>query len=220
MKSQEELTALNSNVLSPSTIRCYSSIMRSHFQDIMDTEYSALHSLRISEILALDQTSISNGVIYVRGAVVPDKDNKPVYKKTNKNATSTRDIPVMIPRLLEIWPKKGNTLHFQGQSSLRRQIQRVCKANGLPDISVHCLRHSFASLAYHLRWDMMTTCRIGGWNTSYCVEKIYTHLSIQDRNKDIEAMKKYYTSIRPCGDTIFAISVPRQKPIERSRNCS
>lgn len=151
-----------------------------------------LHSLRISEILALDQTSIKDGIIHVKGAVVPDKDNKFVRKDTNKTKKSTREVPVMIPRLLEIWPKEGRTLRFQSQTTLREQIQRVCKKTGVTMISIHGLRHSFASLAYHLKWDVMTTCRIGGWSTPNTVQKIYTHLANKDKDKNVEAMKYYY----------------------------
>ena len=151
----------------------------------------ALHSLRISEIKALKPDSIQNGVIRVRGAVVPDKDGKFVYKETNKNDPSRRDIQVMIPRLTEIWPSDGEIV-LQADSPRRRMIERVCKKNGLPVISIHGLRHSFASLAFHLKWDILTTCSVGGWGDTTCVERIYTHLSKLDKDDNIEAMKKFY----------------------------
>ena len=152
----------------------------------------ALHSLRISEIRALQQDSIENDIIHVRGAVVPDKNNQYVKKETNKNATSRRDVPVMIPRLSEIWPDAGEELKFQGLSPMRRMIERVCKDNDLPIITIHGLRHSFASLAYHLGWDIMTTCVVGGWSTPTCVQKIYTHLAVTDKNSNVERMKAFY----------------------------
>jgi integrase len=154
----------------------------------------ALHSLRSSEVRALKQGSIQNGVIQVRGAVVPDKNNKFVEKDTNKNATSRRDVPVMIPRLTEIWPKEGEELKFQAPSPLRRMIERVCNEQGLPVITMHGLRHSFASLAYHLKWDIRTTCAVGGWSDSTCVQKIYTHLAARDKNEDIQKMIAFYAT--------------------------
>lgn len=152
----------------------------------------ALHSLRQSEYLALNQQSIENGVIHVSGAVVPNKDNKLVFKQTNKTVKSARDIPVMIPRLLEIWPKDGQTLKFQSHTTLHRHLHSICEKNKLPLISIHCLRHSFASLAYHLNWSILTTMRIGGWSTPNCVQNIYTHLSMMDKNDDIAKMKLFY----------------------------
>lgn len=151
----------------------------------------ALHSLRISEIRALTPDSLKKGVIHVRGAVVPDKNEKLVQKPTNKNDPSRRDIQVMIPRLTEIWPKEG-TIKLQAASPLRRMIERVCKENGLPVITIHGLRHSFASLAYHLKWDEMTTCAVGGWSDPTCVHRIYTHLSKLDLNDNVEKMKAFY----------------------------
>lgn len=151
----------------------------------------ALHSLRISEIRALKPESIRRGVIRVRGAVVPDKNDKMVYKETNKNDPSRRDIQVMIPRLLEIWPKEGE-IKLQAASPLRRMIERVCVKNDLPVITIHGLRHSFASLAYHLKWDERTTCAVGGWGDPTCVHRIYTHLSRLDKNDNIERMKQFY----------------------------
>ncbi len=151
----------------------------------------ALHSLRISEIRALKPESIKKGVIHVRGAVVPDKDGKLVYKETNKNDPSRRDVQVMIPRLTEIWPTEGE-IKIQAASPLRRQIEKICTQKGITVVSIHGLRHSFASLAYHLKWDERTTCAVGGWGDPTCVHRIYTHLSKLDKNDNIEKMKEFY----------------------------
>lgn len=160
----------------------------------------ALHSLRISEIRALTPDSIKRGVIRVRGAVVPDKNDKLTYKEANKNDPSRRDIQVMIPRLTAIWPKEG-TIKLQAASPLRRQLEKVCKQNSLPVITIHGLRHSFASLAYHLKWDERTTCAVGGWGDPTCVHRIYTHLSKLDKNDNIEKMKQFYNGQNTNGIT-------------------
>ena len=151
----------------------------------------ALHSLRISEIRALKPDSIKKGVIRVRGAVVPNKEDKLVFKEANKNDPSRRDIQVMIPRLTEIWPSAGE-IKLQAASPLRRQIEKICTQNNLTVVTIHGLRHSFASLAYHLKWDERTTCAVGGWGDPTCVHRIYTHLSKLDKNDNIEKMKAFY----------------------------
>ena len=152
----------------------------------------ALHSLRMSEILALTQSSIVNGKIQVRGAVVRNKDNEYVLKEQNKTYASTRDVDVMIPRLAEIWPQEGEQLEFQKHSSANSMLEDVCTKAGLPVLTMHELRHSFASLAYHLKWDVMTTCQVGGWNNADTVQRIYTHLAEKDKNENIERMKAFY----------------------------
>lgn len=150
----------------------------------------ALHSLRMSEILAMKQGSVANGVIHVRGAVVIDQNGDYVFKEENKTSRSRRDIPVMIPRLEEIWPKEDPSI--QKHAAINEMVQSICKQAGLPPITMHSLRHSFASLAWHLGWDVMTTCAVGGWHTPAVVQGIYTHLAEQDKNSDIERMKAFY----------------------------
>lgn len=49
--------------------------------------------------------SISGAGIKVRGAVVMNKNNELVPKDTNKTYKSTRGIPIMIPRILEVLPE-------------------------------------------------------------------------------------------------------------------
>ena len=71
----------------------------------------------------------------------------------------------------------------------------------LPVISLHCLRHSFASLAYHLKWGILTTMKLGGWSTPDCVQKIYTHLSSREENDDIKTMKEFFN---PENNTVVA----------------
>ena len=63
----------------------------------------ALSSLRISEIQALRWEDIPEDPDFIRvqGAVVLNEDNKYQRKAQNKNATSTRNVPVMIPELTE-----------------------------------------------------------------------------------------------------------------------
>lgn len=151
-----------------------------------------LHSLRMSEALKLDAAEdITDGVIHVRGAVVPDKTNKLVEKQTNKNRTSHRDIPVMIPRLLELLPAEGKAVTVWS-STVSKHVIKACARACLPLCSPHDLRRSFASLAYHLQWSERTVQQVGGWNDLNTVHKIYVKLSQKDVNADIEKMKNYY----------------------------
>lgn len=153
----------------------------------------ALHGLRLSELLDLDVSQISDENILVKGATVINKDNRLVHKATNKNKTSRRVVPVLIPRLLEVLPSEGKavTLH---PNTVSRGIRRLCLSAGLPECSAHDLRRSFASLAYHLKWDSMTTMRVGGWSNLHTVEKVYRKLAEKDKNADIEKMLAFYTN--------------------------
>ena len=61
----------------------------------------ALHSLRRSELLAVtwDDIDLAAGTIRVSGAVVQDELHQFVTNETNKTATSTRTVPIMIQEL-------------------------------------------------------------------------------------------------------------------------
>lgn len=155
----------------------------------------ALHSLRRSEILAVTVGKIDRerNVILVEGAVVRGK-NGMVEKETNKTSASRREVPIMIPRLLELMPDAppDTKLITYKANSLYDKINRACRKADLPEVGVHGLRRSFASLAYHLKWDMMTTMRIGGWDDDKVVREIYTKLSSKDIDKDVKKMLRFY----------------------------
>lgn len=154
----------------------------------------ALNGLRRSELLHLtaDDVDTDNGIIHVRGASVIGLNNKLTDKETNKNQTSARDVHIVIPRLNELIRGKKGRLITTNPTTLYGLINGLCEKHGLPQVGVHGLRHSFASLAYHLKWSESTTMREGGWSNPDTVHRIYTHLANQDANADIERMKQFF----------------------------
>lgn len=150
----------------------------------------ALSSLRRSELKALtwDCVDFERKTITVKGAMVY-ADGGMVHKKQNKTASSNRVVPMIPPleaalRLVE--DKNGYVVRFNG-SYLYQRINEICEKNGLPKVGVHGLRHSFASLAYHLNIPEKIAMEIGGWADDGTMRKIYTHLAqkdIADRARD------------------------------------
>ncbi len=154
----------------------------------------ALHGLRRSELLHLTTEDIDaeKGIITVRGASVIGEGNRLVDKEDNKTERSTRVVHIVIPRLTELLEGRSGRLITTNPTTLYGSINDVCRKHKLPEIGVHGCRHSFASLAYHLKWSEATTMREGGWKNSKVVHEIYTHLAAQDANQDIEEMRKFY----------------------------
>lgn len=154
----------------------------------------ALHGLRRSEILHLSSDDVDTdiGIIHVRGASVIADGNKLTDKATNKTTSSCRDVHIVIPRINDLVGDKNGTLITTNPTTLYGLINKLCEKNNLPQVGVHGLRHSFASLAYHLGWSEATTMREGGWSNSDTVHRIYTHLAAQDANEDINRMKNFY----------------------------
>lgn len=152
----------------------------------------ALSSLRRSELKALtwDCINFEKKTISVKGAMVyAGKDGGMVHKKQNKTAASNRIVP-MIPPLedaLRTADRKSEYVVPQGGTCLFKRINAACEAHNLPKVGVHGLRHSFASLAYHLQIPEKIAMEIGGWSDDGTMRKIYTHLAqkdIADRAKD------------------------------------
>lgn len=152
----------------------------------------ALSSLRRSELKALtwDCVNLEKKTITVKGAMVyAGKENGMVHKKQNKTATSNRIVPI-IPPLEEALRAADRISEYvvpQGGTFLFERINAVCSKSGLPKVGVHGLRHSFASLAYHLQIPEKIAMEIGGWSDDGTMRKIYTHLAqkdIAERAKD------------------------------------
>ncbi len=145
----------------------------------------ALHSLRSSEIFGLmwDRIDLEHGLIDVRGAMVRDEHNQFVRKRENKTERSARTVVIVIPRLRELLgeveDKTGDVMQCR-PNTLYRNVNKVCRAAGLTEVGVHDLRHTFASLCYHLGVPELETVRRGGWADSRIVHEIYTHLAARD----------------------------------------
>ena len=164
----------------------------------------ALSSLRLSEISALRWEDIPKNpeFIRVRGAVVRGADFKLVAKKQNKNASSSRNVPVLIPELaaaIERDRKPEGPVLTGRQSTLRDRIHAACQSAGITDVTIHGLRHSFASLCYHLNVPEKIVMDIGGWADLATVHKIYTHIARSDLSRYKTAISDFYNP-KPKGD--------------------
>lgn len=155
----------------------------------------ALHSMRLSELIAVkpENIDLKKDVIKIRGARVLNKDGGVVYKELNKTEASRREIPIVIPRLKELLTPEVMKREWVADYSEKRlydKVNAVCVKCGLPKVGVHGLRHSFASLAYHLKWQKKSTQQVGGWTNSTIVDEVYSHNA--DLDSDIKKMKRYY----------------------------
>ena len=157
----------------------------------------ALHGLRFSEISALSwqDIDVERKQIFIRGAAVPNEQNRLVWKETNKNASPRRIVPVMIDRMIELVTEADRSDEFVTSvknSSLFHHINRICQHNNLPEVGVHGLRHSFVSLAFSLGVPEELTMQIGGWRDYQTMRKIYKHLAQKDIAKHIAGLTAFF----------------------------
>lgn len=144
----------------------------------------ALSSLRRAEIAGLkwDDIDLGRNIINVTATIVPDENHKFVYRREMKNVTSRRIVPIIPPlqeALAKVERKEGFVVK-NDPNTYMMWINRVCEKSGLPRVGLHGLRHSFASLAYHLGMSEKVAMQIGGWADHQTMHKIYTHISQKD----------------------------------------
>ena len=146
-----------------------------------------LHGLRKSEMLAVTDSDIKDGYIYVRGSIVRTEANTYVSRQSNKTIKSRRQVPIFIDRL--------STLSLERNcrpDTIGRRFQRLCEENGLPQIGLHGLRHSFVSLCYYLGISLMVTMRYGGYSNPTVVQSIYTHLANRELKDSEKKLKQFF----------------------------
>lgn len=159
----------------------------------------ALMSMRISEIDMLRWEDISPDAdfIHTNGARVLDENNKWVEKREQKNAASDRNVPLLIPELRAAvkrdWQPEGKLLAVS-QATLRNAVTRVCARAGIKRVTVHQLRHSFASLSAHLGVPKEISREIGGWSNDKVMDEIYTHVARADIERYKTKMWEFYNS--------------------------
>lgn len=160
----------------------------------------ALSGLRRSELLAVrwEDIDLDAGCIRVRGAAVPDERGQLVYREENKNTTSRRTVPFLLPRLraiLEDAEPVGEYVVTCNYNNIGRASTRACREAGLPEVGLHGLRRSFASLAYHLGLSEEVTMRAGGWSDIYTMRRIYTKVSEADFLDQASRLSAFFESI-------------------------
>lgn len=156
----------------------------------------ALSSLRRSELLNLrwKDVDLEKGILRVNGAAVYDENGELVRKQATKNRTSRRTVPLIPPlkAALEKVTHPGEYVVTMKPSGIFAHINRVCAANGLPEVGIHGLRHSFASLAFHLQMPEKVAMEIGGWANDQTMHKIYTHLAQEDLKKHAQSFTDFF----------------------------
>lgn len=156
----------------------------------------ALCSLRMSEIAALDwkDVNLKRSTISVRRSVVKGLYGE-VEKQTNKTRASTRVVPIIVPQLRTVLlaqENKAGRLVSMSQAVLFSDVNKICREAGLPEVGVHGLRHSFASLCHHLGVPVLEAARMGGWADLGTMQKIYTHLSADDLSSATKLLTDFF----------------------------
>lgn len=174
-----------------------------------------LSSLRRSEIMAVrwEDIDLDAGCIYVHGSAVLDKDGTLIYREENKNTSSRRTVPFLLPQLraaVEAADKRTEYAVTCNPNTIWHSTNRACRKAGLPEIGAHGLRRSFASLAYHLNLPEEVTMKAGGWSDIYTMRKIYTKVSEKDITDQGQIYEAFFANLSQKPETGTKTGTPEK----------
>jgi len=158
-----------------------------------------LHGMRLSEVLGLtwDRVKLNKdktGSMTISGAVVRGPDGLE-RKATNKNKSSSRTVPVLIPQLYEALAasqqKEGPVVGIH-PSNLLDDVKRACKRANVTVCGCHDLRRSFLSLCYHLNISERQTMQWAGYSDIRTMHATYIKLSEADSSRDAETVRTFF----------------------------
>lgn len=173
--------------ISSTDLKKFLSAIQGHWAEI--PILLALHSLRRSEIMNVrwEDIDLENNCIHVQGAAVYDSNNHLVHKETNKNTSSQRTIPFILPQFrqaVESSSREGEYAVTCYPNSINVVVQRICKEIGIPTCTTHGLRKTFASMMLvDLKQPEAIVMQIGGWSDPQTMRKIYTQVSTENTQK-------------------------------------
>ena len=155
-----------------------------------------LHGLRLSEVRGLDWKNVDliNDTITIKESRVRGI-NGDVNKNTNKNQTSSRTIPIMIPQLhdaLAAVENKTGLVAKIGANTLLDDVKRACKRANITEVTNHGLRHSFASLCFYLKIQDRQIQEWGGWKDKAVLHKIYIRLTAKGQSEAQKSFTKFF----------------------------
>ena len=163
---------------------------------------AACLGLRRSEILGLKYSSFDkvNETVTIDRARVPDENNNLVEKNT-KTFKSTRVLPCPKFILDKVGEGDGYIYDSHKQNYLLERLKRICTLNDLPDITLHGLRHTNASVMLLLNIPDKYAMERGGWSSNQTMKNIYQHTVSDERKKSDKAVNKYFEQLKAGGIT-------------------
>lgn len=181
--------------LMPSQIRPFLAAVRG---DKYEVPYLlALHSCRVSEIVAMKRENITKTHIRVRGARVRGEHSM-VDKDANKTNKSARTIPIMIPRLLEIIDDFDfSLLTMKIPEVMTRHLYVLMKRAGMPKTGMQELRRTFCSLCVYNKISMQECMEWGGWTNIGTMHKHYIKISQMQKDSSVNNLKEFFIENTP-----------------------
>jgi len=153
--------------------------------------------LRQSEIAALKWSDYNGSMLDIHAAVVPNKENRYIYKNSTKSAASTRKIEVdgILKARLDRAERKSEFISPMLPSSVLRKFNQLCDKNGLPRFTMHAQRHGNASLMLANGVpDKYAMARLGQ-SSPNMIKNVYQHLYEAKEKQFSKAMNDKFSEL-------------------------
>lgn len=158
-------------------------------------------SLRVSEIFALTPSKIKDGKVCVRGAVVRGPDGDNVYKAANKTKHSARDVVMptyLAERMAELCKGHGDDerLFTHPEQVCLLQFKRLLVAHGLPEFSIHAMRHAYAAWMTSQNVPESKILADGGWEpgNGSVMKRVYRYAFDEDQARVKAAADSFFVT--------------------------
>lgn len=153
--------------------------------------------MRQSEIAALKWSDYDGKELNIHAAIVPDKDNRYVYKNSTKSAASTRKIEVdgILKERLDRAERKGEFISPMLPSSVLRKFNHLCDQNGLPRFTMHEQRHGNASMMLARGVPDKYAMKRLGQSSPNMIKDVYQHLYASKEKEVSETVSAAFSEI-------------------------
>ena len=130
-------------------------------------------------------------------AVVPDTENRYVYKDSTKSAASTRKIEVdgILKERLDRSERKGEFISPMLPSSVLRKFNHLCDQNGLPRFTMHEQRHGNASMMLARGVPDKYAMKRLGQSSPNMIKDVYQHLYESKEKEVAETISTTFSEI-------------------------
>lgn len=142
--------------------------------------------MRQSEIAGLKWEDYNGKTLKIHAAVVPNKDNKYIYKNSTKSEASTREIEVggILKTRLDRAEKRSEFISPMLPSSVLRKFHKLCDQNGLPRFTMHEQRHGNASMMLAKGVPDKYAMKRLGQSSPNMIKNVYQHL-YEEKEKEV-----------------------------------
>ena len=159
--------------------------------------------LRIGELIGLrwEDVDMDNRILHVRRTLVFQKSPKSWMVSETKTKAGTRDIPLTQEAIdiIKCQKEKMSKLTVRGRpihtANYDEAAKKICSKAGITHISMHILRHTFATRCIEGGMQPKTLQKILGHSTISMTMDLYVHVTNEQKQKEMEMIEKALKSI-------------------------